>query len=150
MSISDIKLRTAKPSEKPYKITDSGGLYLVVSPIRGEALETEISRLWTRKNTLLGALSGAQPERCSREAAREQLAKGAGVSRLFFGSAIVPECIHSNGEVYLGIGFHMLLPFPHLFPGLAEGRSPERAKIGFIVCKRISEVVNWNLIRPIG
>lgn len=88
--------------------------------------------------------------RAKRDEARGQLAKGAGVSRLFFGSAIVPERIHSNGEVYLGIGFHMLLPFHHLFPGLAEGRSPERAKIGFIVCKRISEVVNWNLIRPIG
>ncbi|ESQ88796.1 hypothetical protein ABENE_15475 [Asticcacaulis benevestitus DSM 16100 = ATCC BAA-896] len=38
-----------------------------------------------------------------------------GVTRLYFGSAVVPERIHSNGEVYLGVGFHMLLPFHKLY-----------------------------------
>lgn len=35
--------------------------------------------------------------------------------RLWFGSAIVPETIHSNGAVYLGIAFHALIPFHRLY-----------------------------------
>jgi hypothetical protein len=35
--------------------------------------------------------------------------------RIYFGSAIVPETVHSNGEAYLGIGFHMLIPFHRLY-----------------------------------
>lgn len=36
-------------------------------------------------------------------------------NRLYFGSAIVPETVHSNGEAYLGIGFHALIPFHRLY-----------------------------------
>ncbi len=77
MSISDIKLRTAKPAEKHYKITDGGGLYLVVSPSG--------AKLWRLKYRVLGrekTLSlGHYPElslkdaRVKRDEAREQLAK---------------------------------------------------------------------------
>ena len=32
MALSDTRIRNAKPSEKPYKLTDGGGLYLEVKP----------------------------------------------------------------------------------------------------------------------
>jgi len=32
MPITDTKAKTAKSSEKPYKIQDTGGLYLLISP----------------------------------------------------------------------------------------------------------------------
>ena len=32
MSLSDAKIRTIKPSDKPFKLTDSQGLYLLVNP----------------------------------------------------------------------------------------------------------------------
>ncbi|ESQ91088.1 hypothetical protein ABAC460_07285 [Asticcacaulis sp. AC460] len=35
--------------------------------------------------------------------------------RLWFGTVIVPEAVHSNGEAYLGIGFHALIPFHRLY-----------------------------------
>ncbi|EGF91750.1 hypothetical protein ABI_01800 [Asticcacaulis biprosthecium C19] len=35
--------------------------------------------------------------------------------RLWFGSAIVPKAVHSNGEAYLGIGFHLLIPLHRLY-----------------------------------
>ncbi|EML0363435.1 DUF4102 domain-containing protein [Providencia rettgeri] len=31
MALSDIKIKTAKPLDKPYKLSDSGGLYLIVN-----------------------------------------------------------------------------------------------------------------------
>ncbi|ESQ81826.1 hypothetical protein AEAC466_19885 [Asticcacaulis sp. AC466] len=37
--------------------------------------------------------------------------KDGGGTRLYFGSAVVPERILSNGAVYLGLFFHLLLPF---------------------------------------
>lgn len=40
---------------------------------------------------------------------------GAEGTRLYFGSAIVPQRITSNGQVYLGLGFHILLPFHKLY-----------------------------------
>jgi hypothetical protein len=33
--LTDAKIRAAKPSEKPYKLFDAGGLYLEVSPRGG-------------------------------------------------------------------------------------------------------------------
>jgi len=32
MSLSDAKIRSIKPSDKPIKLTDSQGLYLLVNP----------------------------------------------------------------------------------------------------------------------
>lgn len=32
MALTDIKLRTAKPQHKPYKVSDSGGLFLLITP----------------------------------------------------------------------------------------------------------------------
>lgn len=32
MTLTDIQLRTAKPKDKPYKLSDAGGLYVLVQP----------------------------------------------------------------------------------------------------------------------
>lgn len=32
MAIKDVKFRNAKPKEKPYKVSDEKGLYLLVNP----------------------------------------------------------------------------------------------------------------------
>lgn len=47
MPLSDAAVRTAKPKEKPYKITDSGGLFLLVTPSGG--------KLWRFKYRFNGA-----------------------------------------------------------------------------------------------
>jgi hypothetical protein len=41
MPLSDLKIKKAKPREKPYKLADGGGLYLLVKP--------NGSKLWRQK-----------------------------------------------------------------------------------------------------
>jgi integrase len=76
MVLTDTAIRNAKPADKPYKVSDSLGLYLLVNP-RG-------SKLWRikyRKDGVERKLSlGAYPQitlaeaRAARDAARRQLA----------------------------------------------------------------------------
>lgn len=76
MVLTDTAIRNAKPADKPYKVADSQGLYLLVNP-RG-------SKLWRIKYRIDGVerkLSlGAYPQitlaeaRAARDAARRQLA----------------------------------------------------------------------------
>lgn len=76
MALTDTAIRNAKPKDKPYKVADSQGLYLLVNP-RG-------SKLWRVKYRINGAerklALGAYPEitlaeaRAARDAARRQLA----------------------------------------------------------------------------
>lgn len=78
MALTDVAVRNAKPREKQYKLGDSGGLYLLVSPSGG--------RLWRFKYRLHGLekkLSlGRYPDvslgeaRKARDAARESLVTG--------------------------------------------------------------------------
>lgn len=56
MALTDTEIRTAKPREREYKLADSGGLYLLVTPSGG--------RLWRLKYRFLGIerkLSGEVP-----------------------------------------------------------------------------------------
>jgi len=78
MALTDSAIRNAKPREKPYKLGDSGGLYLEVSPAGG--------KLWRLKYRFDGKEKrlalGAYPEitlaevRERRDAARKELAAG--------------------------------------------------------------------------
>lgn len=36
MALNDIAIRTAKPKEKSYKLSDGGGLYIEISPSGGK------------------------------------------------------------------------------------------------------------------
>lgn len=76
MALTDTAIRNAKPTDKPYKVADSQGLYLPVNP-RG-------SKLWRVKYRMNGVerklALGSYPEitlaeaRAARDAARRQLA----------------------------------------------------------------------------
>jgi integrase len=76
MVLTDTAIRNAKPKDKPYKVADSQGLYLLINP-RG-------SKLWRVKYRMNGAerklALGAYPEitlaeaRTARDVARKQLA----------------------------------------------------------------------------
>lgn len=76
MAVKEVRVRTAKPKDKPYKIADEKGLYLLVNP--------NGSKLWKLKYRFAGIekkLSlGSYPEvtlsaaRNAREEARRQLA----------------------------------------------------------------------------
>ncbi len=76
MALTDTAIRNARPKEKPYKVADSQGLYLLVNP-RG-------SKLWRIKYRMDGVerklALGPYPEitlaeaRAARDAARRQLA----------------------------------------------------------------------------
>jgi integrase len=83
MAITDMAIRNAKPREKEYKLSDSGGLYLLVSPAGG--------KLWRLKFRVDGREKklaiGAYPEislgdaRKRRDEARELMAAGKDPSR---------------------------------------------------------------------
>lgn len=78
MSLTDIKIRQAKPLAKTYKLTDSGGLYVEIRP--------NGSKLWRYRYRIAGVENtyaiGAYPEvslseaRSEREKAREHVKAG--------------------------------------------------------------------------
>ncbi|MCR6679587.1 Arm DNA-binding domain-containing protein, partial [Escherichia marmotae] len=51
MSLSDAKIRTIKPSDKPLKLTDSHGLYLLVNP--GGSRLSYLKYRFNRKESLI-------------------------------------------------------------------------------------------------
>lgn len=46
MALTDIKVKTAKPKEKPYKLSDGGGMYLLIN--------TNGSKYWRMKYRFAG------------------------------------------------------------------------------------------------
>lgn len=78
MALSDLRLRKAKPQEKPYKLYDSLGLFVLVNP--------NGSKLWRQKYKHLGKerllTHGSYPQvslkdaRQKRDEVREQMAEG--------------------------------------------------------------------------
>jgi hypothetical protein len=78
MALTDTEIRRSKPGEKPYKISDSGGLHLMITPTGG--------KLWRWKYRFDGAEKlmalGRYPDislaeaRERRDAARKRLANG--------------------------------------------------------------------------
>ncbi len=83
MALTDVKVRNAKPADKPIKLSDSGGMYLLISP-PGKKTPNG-SKCWRLKYRFKGKEKvlalGVYPEtslaeaRGKRDAAREQLAK---------------------------------------------------------------------------
>ena len=55
MSLSDTAIRTAKSGQKPQKLTDSGGLYLLVAPTGGKLWRLDYRFVGKRKTLALGA-----------------------------------------------------------------------------------------------
>jgi integrase len=78
MPLSEPQLRSAKPRERPYKLFDSGGLYVLVNP-NGSKLWRMRFVLSGKENVLaLGAYPkvGLQRARQDRNAAREKIEQG--------------------------------------------------------------------------
>jgi hypothetical protein len=53
MALTDAKIRAAKPDEKPYKLADSGNMFLLVHP-NGSRYWRLRYRFWQRENFRLG------------------------------------------------------------------------------------------------
>lgn len=70
MALSDLRIKTARPREKPYKLTDGGGLFVLVQPGG--------SKLWRLKYRFMGKEKslalGRYPEVGLARARKEQLA----------------------------------------------------------------------------
>ena len=80
MALSDVAIRKAKPGVKPAKLTDGGGLYLLLRPDGGKWWRLDYRRPITgKRNTLsLGTYPdvGLADARARRDAARKQVASG--------------------------------------------------------------------------
>jgi hypothetical protein len=78
MNLSDLAIRNAKPQDKPYKLTDGGGMFLLVQPNGGKYWRLAYRYLGKQKTLALGvypevSLALARQRRAEE---REQLAKG--------------------------------------------------------------------------
>jgi hypothetical protein len=78
IALTDVAVRTAKPREKSYKLFDSGGLYLEVSPSGGKWWRFKFRAAGTAKRLSLGIYPDVplKAAREKRDAARRQLAAG--------------------------------------------------------------------------
>ncbi len=86
-TLTDVAIRTAKPKDKPYKLFDGGGLFLLVTPSKKGNLPPAHGGKWWRFKYRFGGKEkllsfGTYPEislssaREKREAARKQVAEG--------------------------------------------------------------------------
>ncbi len=76
--LTDLQARNAKPKEKEYKLSDGGGLYLLVTPTGGKLWRLKYRFGGLEKKIALGAFPevGLSDARQKREDAREQIAQG--------------------------------------------------------------------------
>jgi hypothetical protein len=75
--LSDTEIRTAKPSDKPYKLTDGAGLYLIIQPVGSKLWRLDYSS-GKRKTLSLGAYPAVslKEARERRDEAKKLLANG--------------------------------------------------------------------------
>lgn len=78
MPLSDTAIRNSKPKDKPYRVTDGGGLYLEVVPTGGKLWRLKYRITGKEKRLALGAYPavGLKEAREKRDAARKLLAAG--------------------------------------------------------------------------
>ncbi|HHM6444414.1 TPA: tyrosine-type recombinase/integrase [Pseudomonas aeruginosa] len=78
MPLTDSAIKTAKPKEKPYKLSDSHGLYLEVTPTGSKLWRLKYRLAGKEKKLAIGAypIIGLQQARQRRDEARQQLADG--------------------------------------------------------------------------
>jgi hypothetical protein len=77
MPLSDTAIRNAKPKDKPYKLTDERGLYLLINPA-GKYWRLDYRFEGKRKTLALGVYPDVslKDAREKRDEARKQLAAG--------------------------------------------------------------------------
>jgi len=76
--LKDLQVKNAKPKDKPYKLADGGGLYLLVTPTGGKGWRLKYRFQGVEKLLSLGTYPevGLQEARKRRDANRELLANG--------------------------------------------------------------------------
>jgi integrase len=78
MPLTDVAVRNAKPRERPYKLADSGGLYLYVAPTGGRLWRMDYRHENKRQTLSIGRypITGLYDARAKRDEAKRQLATG--------------------------------------------------------------------------
>lgn len=78
MALTDVQIRNAKKSEKPYKLPDGKGLYLYVSKAGGKSWRLDYAYFGKRKTLTLGAYPalGLAEARGRRDEAKKKLSEG--------------------------------------------------------------------------
>ena len=78
MALTDVAIRNAKPAEKPLKMTDGGGLYLLLATNGSKWWRLDYRFAGKRKTLSMGVYPdvGLKDARARRDAARKQLADG--------------------------------------------------------------------------
>jgi integrase len=78
MSLSDTAIKAAKPRNKPYKLTDEKGMYVLIHPNGGKYFRYDYSFQGKRKTLALGVYPdiSLKDARIKREAARKALLNG--------------------------------------------------------------------------
>lgn len=78
MPLSNIAIQNAKPREKPYKLADSGGLYLLVTPTGGKLWRLKFRHHGVEKKLSIGKYPDVSlvDARQARHEARAMVAKG--------------------------------------------------------------------------
>jgi hypothetical protein len=83
MALTELQIRNAKPGGKPYKLSDSGGLFLYVTPAGGKLWRVKFRISGKEKLLSLGGWPhvGLAAAREERDNARKALATGADPAR---------------------------------------------------------------------
>lgn len=78
MALTDVQIRNAKKSEKPYKLPDGKGLYLYVSTAGGKSWRLDYAYFGKRKTLTLGSYPaiGLADARGRRDEAKKKLSEG--------------------------------------------------------------------------
>lgn len=78
MPLSDTAIRNAKPQNKPYKMYDAGGLFLIITPAGGKWWRLKYRLGGKEKLLSLGTYpeTGLKEARGKREDARRLIAQG--------------------------------------------------------------------------
>ncbi|MGO7666553.1 tyrosine-type recombinase/integrase [Rhizobium ruizarguesonis] len=78
MALTDVQIRNAKKSKKPYKLPDGKGLYLYVSTAGGKSWRLDYAYFGKRKTLTLGAYPaiGLAEARSRRDEAKKKLSEG--------------------------------------------------------------------------
>jgi len=78
MALTDVQVRNAKKSEKPYKLPDGKGLYLYVSTAGGKSWRLDYAYFGKRKTLTLGVYPaiGLAEARGRRDEAKKKLSEG--------------------------------------------------------------------------
>ena len=106
MKLTDTRIRTAKPREKPYKLFDGGGLYLMVTPSGGRWWRLKYRHGGKEKLLAIGTYPevSLREAREARDDARKLLVRGADPSeRKQAAKVIQSDTLRAIAEEWLGI-----------------------------------------------